>query len=59
MERMWNNIRVKGMSVSIQNYRMMPFTDIPFQVVILRSNLNLLNFSGNILRGFQCILCSQ
>jgi hypothetical protein len=39
-EFIWNNLAVKGMSISIQNYKVISFSGLPFSLVFY----NLLNF---------------
>jgi hypothetical protein len=47
-----NNILIKGMSISIHNYKTISFSYLPFEDVFLLNKLNSLNFLRNILRGF-------
>jgi hypothetical protein len=46
-----NNIVVKWMSVSVQNYKIIVW-GVPFPDVFARNKSDLLSFSGNILRQF-------
>jgi len=53
------NICVSGVSVFITKLQNAIICRLFFPDVIPLSYLNLLNYSGNILRGFHCTLCNH
>jgi hypothetical protein len=46
----WDNVLVKVMTISVQNCKIMPSSDLPFAEIFLFNKPNLFNFYRNVVQ---------